>query len=162
MTVARRQVKLVTLGMVELIALLSNPSKQEKWSELVEEAKEILAVADEEKPKDRQPRQAQYRLEKAEIAVLVKAYKAGGQVSELSSAFGIHRNTVRDILRREGVRPRQRGLSEEQVQVAAQLYANGESTMELGQQFNVHATTVWRAIKATGVQFRSEDFLKAH
>lgn len=81
----------------------------------------------------------------------MQAYKSGTGVLELAAVYGLHRNSVRDILRRRGVPPRQRGLSRRQIREACELYAEGQTIAVLGGRFNVHPTTVWRALKAIGL-----------
>lgn len=51
----------------------------------------------------RRPKQAQKRLDSGEVAELVAAYEAGEKVKKLAARFGIHRATVHEILKPEGV-----------------------------------------------------------
>ena len=133
---------------VELIALLSNPANSDEWGVLLQETDGTATDAD--VAKTVRSRQSQRRLERAEVAQLVKAYKSGTRVLDLSAQFEIHRNSVRDVLRRQGVPPRARGLTARQVREAALLYGDGHSVAQLGERFNVHAATVWRALRAEG------------
>ena len=72
----------------------------------------------------------------------------------LAERFGIHRATVRQILLRQGVPLRVRGLTEEQVEEAVKLYVEGSSVARLGQRFHANGTTVWRALLGRGVEMR--------
>src|SRR6266508_2964644 len=77
----------------------SNPSDQ------LERLRTLLELPKTTRPSQppRPPKQSHKRLDRAEIAELVAAYKAGGRVKKLATRFGIHRTTVTDIPAREGV-----------------------------------------------------------
>jgi predicted DNA binding protein len=53
----------------------------------------------------RSERQVQTRLTDAELARLITAYQAGSKINKLAGDFGINRNTVSSILRRNGSEP---------------------------------------------------------
>ena len=93
---------------VEVIALLSSPANQQEWRELLQETDEGEGLATPERSRTRRSRQPQRRLERAEVAALVEAYQSGTGCRS-PARYGLHRNSVRDILRRQGVPPRQRG-----------------------------------------------------
>ena len=136
---------------VEVIALLSNPANQQEWRELLQETDMGEELATGERSRTRRSRQPQRRLERAEVAALVEAYRSGAGVQELAARYGLHRNSVRDTLRRQGVSPRQRSLNPRQVRETSELYASGRSIAELADRFNVHPSTAWRALKSGGV-----------
>ncbi len=72
----------------------------------------------------------------------------------LAERFGVHRATVRQILLRQGVPLRVRGMTKEQVDEAERLYAEGWSAARLGERFHTNGTTVWRALLGRGVLMR--------
>jgi DNA invertase Pin-like site-specific DNA recombinase len=76
----------------------SNPSDQ------VEHLRALLELprAGRRERRQRPPKQAQTRLDSAQVAGLVAAYRAGGRVKQLARRFGLHRYTVTTILQREG------------------------------------------------------------
>lgn len=98
-------------------------------------------------------RQHQRRLQAGEILELVAAYMAGATVRDLTQQFGIHRTTVLEHLKRNGVsrRPHQRKLTELDVQAAVRLYRAGWSTTRLGRRFRVDAETVRRELHRAGM-----------
>ncbi|MBK6870833.1 MAG: hypothetical protein IPJ14_09635 [Kineosporiaceae bacterium] len=72
----------------------------------------------------------------------------------LAAQFGIHRATVRQILLRQRVPLRVRGLSKVQVDEAERLYAEGWSVARLGERFHTNGTTVWRALLEREIPMR--------
>jgi lambda repressor-like predicted transcriptional regulator len=101
----------------------------------------------------RPPKQAQKRLDTEGVTELVAAYKAGGGVKDLAARFGIHRDTVHNVLDREGVL-RRRGLQPEGLSVAVCLYEDGWSLARLAVEFDVSPSTVNRALREAGVAVR--------
>ncbi len=101
-------------------------------------------------------RQHQHRLQAGETLELVAAYVAGASVRELTKQFGIHRTTVLEQLKRNGVsrRPHQRKLNEQDVQADVRLYEAGWSTTRLGRRFGVDAETVRRELHGAAVVLR--------
>lgn len=72
-------------------------------------------------------KQAQKRLDGEEVDRLVAAHLAGAGVKELSVRFGIHRATVSEILRREGVL-RAPGIQPDDLPDVIRLYEDGWSS----------------------------------
>jgi hypothetical protein len=73
---------------------------------------------------------------------------------ELAVRFKIHRTTVSDHLRRQGVDARVQGLTEEQAVMAAGLYSQGWSLARLGVRFGVDGMTIRGALLQLGVKMR--------
>jgi hypothetical protein len=137
---------------VELLALYLNTHLEaNSLTEVLAQARSQLRKGS-HRP---QVKQAQRRLGASETAELVAAYREGAGVNVLAARFGVHRQTVNEILRREGVALRRRGLSAEQIADAGRRYAAGWSLARLGEKFGVDGTTVWRALVAAGVPMRS-------
>lgn len=88
------------------------------------------------------------------VGALVAGYLAGATVYELAAEFKIHRSTVSEHLKRQGIDMRGQGLTRDQVREAAELYRNDWSLSRLGDRFEVDGTTVWRALRQTEVVMR--------
>jgi hypothetical protein len=101
-------------------------------------------------------RQHQHRLETQQVLQLVAAYVAGATVQDLTQQFAIHRTTVLEHLKRQGVarRPHRRKLTEQDVAKAVRLYQAGWSTTRLGPHFGVNAETVRKELHRAGVTLR--------
>jgi site-specific DNA recombinase len=80
------------------------------------------------------------------VRQLIEGYEEGAALAELGDRFGIDRRTVSVILKRHGVRMRQRGLSPEQVAEAVRLREAGWSLAGIGARLGVGATTVRRRL----------------
>jgi DNA-directed RNA polymerase specialized sigma24 family protein len=89
-----------------------------------------------------------------ELKALVTAYKAGSTVYELAAQFGIHRATVGQRLRAQGVDTTPLALLPEDVRVAIKLYRAGQSTASIAERFHVSADTVRSQLIKAGVVMR--------
>lgn len=95
------------------------------------------------------------QLNPAQRGQLVDQYRGGKSTYELARQYGIHRSTVAQHLRREGiVIPQQLKMTPDVVKQAKRLYASGCSVATVGQQLGVDATTVHKALKKAGVRMR--------
>src|SRR5262249_13386053 len=103
--------------------------------------------------RQRKPGRAR-RLNSEQVQQLVEGYEAGATVYELGERFGIARQTVSEVLKRNGVAMRRRGIPPEQVEEAVQLYADGQSLARIGEQLGVDATTVLNRLRERGVRTR--------
>lgn len=103
-----------------------------------------------------QIKQVQHRLSDEKVAQLVLDYLDGHSVSELVQQYRIHRNTVLDHLKRQGIarRPTVRKLSDAQVEEASQLYRQGWSLVKVGDHFQVDDETVRTAFKRAAIAIR--------
>jgi uncharacterized protein (DUF433 family) len=136
--------------MVEVIALLSNPSMAVELDKLPG----APAAADAAARITRPPRQRVRGLTEAEIDDLVAAYNAGTPVKDLTATFHLHRDTVHDHLRRRGIPSRETPLAGVDVDELAQLYEAGWSLERIGQRFGVRATSVRYRLLRAGVALR--------
>jgi IS30 family transposase len=80
----------------------------------------------------RTSKQLQLRLQQPEIERLLAQYQTGATVYEWAAQFGIHRGTVSNLLKRNGVRTRNRPLSATQMSEAIAPYQRGNSLATLG------------------------------
>lgn len=67
------------------------------------------------------------RLSPDQLCELATQYEDGATVYELGERFGVHRNTVSEILKREGVRLRYRSIEPEDHPEVIRLYESGLS-----------------------------------
>jgi lambda repressor-like predicted transcriptional regulator len=102
-------------------------------------------------------RQPNRRLQPSEVDELVIRYQAGATMSGLAKDFGMHFQTVRAHLRRNGVslRSEQPALTSDDIAEAVALYQQGWSTYRLGERFQVDRSTVGKALRRAGVALRS-------
>ena len=133
----------LSLYVVDLIVVLSNPAMRRHYDELDSSRHSRgprRAIVE-------TPRQQQRRLPSDEAAELVEAYRAGATVYELAERFGVDRRTASVLLERTGVARRYRLLSRAQLEEAAQLHDEGWSFERLGQRYGVSGSTVWNGVR---------------
>ncbi|WP_232376321.1 helix-turn-helix domain-containing protein [Amycolatopsis aidingensis] len=99
------------------------------------------------------PRHAR-QLRAEQVEDLIAGYQAGATVYELGDRFVIERRTVSNILHRNGVQMRRRGLSPEQVDDAIHLYNLGWSLARIGDHLGVNHTTVLNKLRERGIPTR--------
>jgi hypothetical protein len=99
-------------------------------------------------------RQVQRRLSPDEARMLADTYVGGAAIQQLAAQYGVHRHTVKDLLVRQHVPLRARGLTDAQVGGGAGLYRDGWSLVRLGDRYSVDDMTVWRALREAGVVMR--------
>ncbi|WP_245267020.1 helix-turn-helix domain-containing protein [Saccharomonospora piscinae] len=85
---------------------------------------------------------------------LIEGYEAGATIYELGDQFGISRQTVGKILKRQGVTMRRQGLTAGQVDEVLQLYEAGWSLARIGERMAVDPTTVLNRLRERGVLMR--------
>ena len=98
--------------------------------------------------------QAQKRLDPGQVARLIADYEAGEPVNDLAVAYGIHRSTVLDHLKRQGIRRRRSRLTFSDIEKIVGLYAAGESVEAIAFELRIGATTVRRALVKARVGLR--------
>jgi hypothetical protein len=79
---------------------------------------------------------------------------AGATTYELGARFGIDRRTVSNILHRNDVQMRRRGLTSEEVGYAIHPYNLGWSLARVGQHLNVDHTTVLAKLREPSIPTR--------
>lgn len=129
----------------------SNPNSQlRRLLEAVDADTELREAA--EPP----TRQVQRRLSPDDVAELVAHYQAGVRVPDLIEQYGIHRTTVLEHLRRQGVlrSPDTRKLTDADAAEAAELYRAGWSLARVGKQYGVTASTIRREFLLAGIVIR--------
>ncbi|RSM78105.1 hypothetical protein DL991_18655 [Amycolatopsis sp. WAC 01375] len=94
------------------------------------------------------------QIDAGQMQALIDGYLEGATTYELGARFGINRRTVGNILRRNGVKMRRRGLSPSQVDEAVHLYSLGWSLARIGEHLKVDHVTVLTRLRERGVQTR--------
>ena len=149
---SRRTPNAVSWGFgVDLVTrLLNNSDQVEQLSRAISAPRRV---------KRRPPSvKRQRRLMPNEVEEMVELYKAGGSTRRLAERYGIHRQTVSGLLRKQGfdtaARTTARKLTDKQQQECADRYKAGESLWELAKRFNVHGATIRRELLLAGVDIR--------
>ncbi len=135
---------------VEVLGRYSNLRDQD------ERIQNLLKIVPEGSPEVnlRTSRQVQHRLQTHEVDDLVSRYRAGAKVGELAANFGVHRDTVSEILDRQGIARRQKGLAPELLGEVIALYRSGSSLATIGAKMSVDAGTVALALRKAGTPLR--------
>jgi lambda repressor-like predicted transcriptional regulator len=125
----------------------SNPSDQ------VEHLRSLLELPQGARRERRQrpPKQAQTRLSADQVDQLVAAHRGGVGVKKLAVRFGIHRDTVHNLLVREGAF-RRRGIHPGDFPEVIRLYQEGWSMARLASKFDVSPSTVTNTLRKMGVR----------
>lgn len=136
-------------SVVDLAKAYSNPAEH------VNRLRSLLELPRAERPAEAPVRrtQQQNRLGPHQVADLVAAYKAGERVGRLAVQFGVHRQTVRTLLREVGVW-RRVGIQPENIPELARLYDSGWSLARLAARFEVAPSTVNSTLRRLGVPIR--------
>ena len=116
-------------------------------------AYEDIDVVEKRARPERSQRRA-VRLTPTQITGLVDRYNAGATVYELGEAFGVHRTTVAEHLKRAGHTLRRQPPSQATVKKMVKLYDAGFSLVNVGSQLGFDAETVRTHIKKQGTSIR--------
>lgn len=104
----------------------------------------------------RHPRKkAQVRLSEARAQQVVSEYRRGKTVYQLSNAFGCHRTTISEILKRHNVILRGTSPTPEQADEMVRLYEDGMSLAKVGKQLGFNASTVLAQLRIQRVPTRT-------
>jgi len=103
--------------------------------------------------RQRRSKQAQERVRDEEVARLVAAHRAGTGIKKLAVEFGVHRDTVHNVLTREGAL-RRRGIHADDLPEVTRLYRDGWALARLAVKFDVSRSTVTNALRRAGVSIR--------
>lgn len=116
------------------------------------ELAELLAVAaaTTRTPRDK-PLPQRNSLHRSVVKLIVDDYQGGSSTYELAERYGVRRNTVRDVLRREGFDPsdnaKRPSLREEQKVQIRERFNAGTTRRELMSAFKVSETTIKRVLR---------------
>lgn len=91
----------------------------------------------------------QFRFSEAQTQAVIDAYRAGATMASLAEQYGVKRQTVSELLKREGVATRaRRAMSQAEIDKAVQLYTGGLSLQKIGDQLGWDHTTVYRHLRS--------------
>jgi transposase len=100
-------------------------------------------------------RQRQRRLDSDDLVAFQDAYLEGIQITEIAQRFGIHRNTVFELVKRLGLPSRRQAyFSAEEISQVIALYKSGQSAQKVADQFSVNASTIRYLLLKNGVSMR--------
>lgn len=138
---------------VDLLQVLSSP--RPLLNSLFDKGISVKATPQVDRPPVRKL-QKQHRMLADEVVGMLADYIAGQSVAQLTKTYRLHRTTVLEQLKRNGVdrRPHVRKLTDEQVKRAGQLYATGISFVHVAEQFGVNAATIRREFAKAGIPIR--------
>lgn len=94
------------------------------------------------------------RLSRDTAEAIPDAYSAGKTMKQIAQDLQLHRTTISETLRREGVATRQKGLTASQARQAEHLYATGDSLATIGRRLEVDAPTIRNVLLKQGVTLR--------
>ena len=138
--------------MVELLGAYSNQNIGTRLCQ-------ILAGEGRDEPSGRtvQSLRRQKRLNQDQVHELVVARSQGVEIKALAERLGVSRDTVLEVLKREGVSGRRwqgRTLNAEQLEAAGRLYETGVNLIEVGKRFNVDRRYLRQALPEAGFGLR--------
>jgi lambda repressor-like predicted transcriptional regulator len=84
-------------------------------------------------------------------------YRSGLLLREVATKLGIHRSTLAEYFRRDGIDLRRRPMRDNEAQRAAKLYEDGQSLFNVGQQLGFSGGTIRSALQRQGVELRDPD-----
>jgi transposase-like protein len=86
---------------------------------------------------------------------VVAGYQSGQTMTSLAAEYGVKRESISKLLRREGVEIRlRRQMSQEQIDEAVRLYRSGLSLQQIGTRLGWDHNTIYRHLKKRGVTMR--------
>lgn len=137
---------------MDLLGQLSNPSAQANQG-IPSLGSPVVPTIDSSRDEHvRRPK----RLTELQVKALVDGYRLGARVEDLAAEHGIHRVTVMEHLRRNGI-PRRSDMtrwSPKQLAEVTDLYNQGSSVRTIGAQYGVDPSTVAKRLKRAGVSLR--------
>ena len=104
----------------------------------------------------RKYRQKQKRLSEVEKAEIIQRYQAGENTNCLAAAYGCHRNTISNTLKKAGidVTIRKIGVVFDPKE-AVELYAKGWKSKDIGKRLGVNELTIRKCLREHGVKIRN-------
>ncbi|NYD68713.1 helix-turn-helix domain-containing protein [Agromyces atrinae] len=85
---------------------------------------------------------------------IVDRYLAGRTMKALAAEMKVHRTTIRTVLDRHGIAPRDTQISDTDVARAAALYESGQSLATIGAQLGFNPQTISNRLRQIGVALR--------
>jgi DNA-directed RNA polymerase specialized sigma24 family protein len=98
------------------------------------------------------PQKLARRLDAETVRAVVEAYEAGSTSRQLAEQFGLARNSVLTLLRKQGVSIRYPRLTAEQCAEIVRLYESGLSQVEIAHRFGCDPGNVWHVLERAGLK----------
>ncbi|GAA3801122.1 hypothetical protein GCM10022242_00050 [Nocardioides panacisoli] len=87
---------------------------------------------------------------------MLEAYRAGTTMAVLAERYGVRRQTIGELLHREGVpKRRSKRMKPAEIDQAVELYESGLSLKKVGERLQRDHNMIWRQLKKRGVVMRS-------
>lgn len=104
----------------------------------------------------RKYRQKQKRLSNTEKAEIIQRYQSGENTNQLAAAYGCHRNTISNTLKKAGidVTIKKIGIVFEPEE-AIELYTKGWKSKDIGKKLGVSELTIRKCLRERGVKIRN-------
>lgn len=102
----------------------------------------------------RRPHQLRHRLLRESLDELTAAYGAGASTRELADRYGVGKTAIARLLREQGMKLRNQGLSPCQVTEATAHYEAGNSVAQVAAAMSLSVSSVYDALKRAGVEMR--------
>ena len=96
--------------------------------------------------------QQQKHLKLEEIEQIIERYQNGESTYELAEAFGCHRSTIANNLRKQGIKV---SIEKINLEEAIALYESGWTTKRLAERYHISDNAVSRRLKSAGVKMRT-------
>ena len=97
-------------------------------------------------------RQKQKILSEQERTQVIKRYQNGESTYQLAEAFGCHRSTISNTLKKAGVKVQHHRVNDGEI---VQLYESGLTSGEIAKKFKVSSSVIIRTLHKNNVNMRS-------
>jgi transposase-like protein len=93
----------------------------------------------------------------AQESRISEVYRGGASLSELGRRHGVNLETIRNVLRRQGVERRPRGnaireFTDNQIEKMSAMWHAGDSQTKIAAHFKTHQTVISRALRFHGIK----------
>ena len=104
----------------------------------------------------RQIRQTQKYLSDQERVEIADAYRSGKTTYELAEQYGCHRQTIADVLKKQGIVPNKaKSQKKLNVEMVIKMYSEFHSAEEIGNLYGVGRAVIIKCLRDNGVAIRS-------
>ena len=100
------------------------------------------------------PHKLAQRLAPEVIEQIIVDYLAGSSTRKLGLKYGLHKNSILGLLKRNDVSKPRTKITDEQVDQALKLFRDGHSLVKAAQQLGLASTTMVRAFQRRGLPTR--------
>ena len=104
----------------------------------------------------KQIRQTQKYLSDQERAEIADAYRSGKTTYELAEQYGCHRQTIADVLKKQGIVPNKaKSQKKLNVETVIRMYSEFHSAEEIGNLYGVGRAVIIKCLRDNGIAIRS-------